>query len=265
MILGLLERMEVPASDDDEEATDYAFVFRNREGQSDEPACEHVRSLTPEDVGVLVICNGAAASAFAETAFDFQAVPWTVQLDPDSDVPTFPLPPRPPRVCVLAESRAAFVMVKEPVPGNMAYAWAQALLDGFQGVSEVLLLDTIFRTEFLVQPGQEPPLEPHLSGLWSAAWDKAGLAGAGAVAPLPTPNTVVGVGGALLTQCEADAKGCLVAFSLQDGAHVAGGSLCAFEGLGPVFVQLGIPWKAPESYHKATSKMPLKQSMSIYA
>lgn len=264
MIHGLLDQMQPLVSDDEEdERAPLAFLFED---------CESETATTParEDIRILVICGGDAAAAFADVAFSLRPVPWSVRLDPGADAPMFPPPPSAPKISVLAESGAvpaAFVLMKGIVPSNMAFAWTQALLDGFKSVTEVIFMDRMFRSAFRVQPGQDRPCEPHLGGLWSSAWEKAGLSESGAVVPLPVPNAVEGVAAALLTQCEVDRRCCLVARALQDGAHLTEGCLCAFEWLRPIFLQLGLVedgWSAP-NYSDAVRKVVPPPSMSIYA
>merc|ERR1711879_357743 len=87
----------------------------------------------------------------------------------------------------------------------------------------------------------ERPQEPHLCGLWSAAWSTKGSAQAPMpVASLPTPNIVEGVPAALLTHCETKQIRCLVALALQDGAQHGEGTFRAFDRLEQTFQDLGL-------------------------
>jgi len=152
----------------------------------------------------------------------------------------------------------------------MAFAWTEALLGAFSNAADVLILDRIFRAEWRVLPGSTRPLEPHLCGLWTAAWDISSPGGApkaGGLQPLPIPNLVEGITAALLSACEVARRRCLVALALQDGAHLGEGCICAFEEVLPILTGLGaLPadWRPP-NYQKAVGLVRAPMSMSIYA
>jgi hypothetical protein len=84
---------------------------------------------------------------------------------------------------------------------------------------------------------------------------------------LPTPNSVEGLGAALLTECEAAQRRCLIALALQDGAHLGEGSVHAFSGLAPLLQKLSLiaeGAKRPD-YGAALRQVASPLSMSIYA
>merc|ERR1712039_662355 len=154
----------------------------------------------------------------------------------------------------------------------------EALLTGFDSLrgenaspAEVILLDRLYRAEYRVPHGQQPPLEPHLCGLWNTKW--SGGASPSSEPPcsnisrFSTPNLIDGVGAALLTQCEAESRRCVVAFSIQDGAHMSEGTVRAFARVAPVLQRIGaLPedWQQPD-YKEAIRQVVPPMSMSIYA
>mmetsp|Transcript_74047 Transcript_74047/g.239391 ORF Transcript_74047/g.239391 Transcript_74047/m.239391 type:complete len:266 (+) Transcript_74047:71-868(+) len=265
MIHGLLDQIQPDASDEeDDEQPGANFVFQaNMEGDS-------AGAVSPGDCCAVVVCCPGAASAFALSAFTLQPVPWLLDFAKDGPAPlTFP-PCKPQRFHVSREGPkpAAVVLLDGPVPAESAAAWAEALLAAFPGASEVIVLDRVFRAGWRTSCGRERPLEPHLCGLWTAAWGAAGPPGSGAaLAQLPAPNVVEGLGAALLTECEALGRRCLLALALQDGVHLGESCVRAFAGLTPVLQGVGllpVSWKEPD-YSQGLHQVLPPMSMSIYA
>lgn len=285
MINSILDQILPDGSDDeDDESPDVGFLFRtSAEQRGAEPAAEAAEGFSPpprapvpgeelpEHCRRVVVCGPGAASAFALSAFAMRPVDWTLEVAAEPEERVLPAP-RSPAFHVLGEgpSCAAVVVLGGPVPADMAFAWAEALLGAFGNATEVVILDRIFRAEWRTLTGEERPLEPHLCGLWTAAWDDASAGAsptAGGLQPLPIPNLVDGLTAALLSKCEAARRRCLVALALQDGAHLGVGCLCAFEQLSPTLTGLGIlpaDWRQP-NYQKAVASVRSPTSMSIYA
>lgn len=265
MIHGFLDHIEPTVSDDeDDERPDAEFAFRSKEDGE----------VQPQSCKAVLVCSPGAATAYAISAFSLTPVQWSLEVVKETLERTFPPPPRSPRfyvACPRGEGasrlQVAVALLEAPVPDDMAAAWSEALLSAF-GEAEVLVLDRIFRAGWRVFGDQERPQEPHLCGLWTASWGCNGpTAGAGALAVLPAPNAADGLAAALLTQCEAARRRCLVALAVQDGAHLGEGSLRAFEGLAPLFERLGLRQegaKAPD-YQQAVRQTVPPSSLAIYA
>eukprot|EP00440_Ansanella_granifera_P073389 gb/GFBE01079636.1/.p1 GENE.gb/GFBE01079636.1/~~gb/GFBE01079636.1/.p1 ORF type:complete len:258 (+),score=46.45 gb/GFBE01079636.1/:1-774(+) len=257
MIGAYLDQIQPGASDDeDDEQPDVEFAFA---GASFPAGCQ-----------TLVICGPGAASAFALEGMSLQ--PLSLRFGPvdDSSGARFPPPPRTPsfyQVCGSDGDASASVVVallETSVPAAYAVAWAEDLLKAVGGSVKVVILDRILRAEWC-SCSQEQPEEPFLAGLWSSAWCAAGREQA--VVPLPAPNLVEGLPAALLSQCEASRRPCLVALSLQDGAHLGEGCIRGFEALVPALKDLKVlssNWQRP-SYRDAVRKVVPPMSMSIYA
>eukprot|EP00418_Pyrodinium_bahamense_P022557 CAMPEP_0179150244 /NCGR_PEP_ID=MMETSP0796-20121207/72852_1 /TAXON_ID=73915 /ORGANISM="Pyrodinium bahamense, Strain pbaha01" /LENGTH=265 /DNA_ID=CAMNT_0020851193 /DNA_START=20 /DNA_END=817 /DNA_ORIENTATION=+ len=265
MIHGLLDQIQPDASDEeDDEQPETDFVFRA--SGAAHAGSEGGDAVDPTSCRAVVVCGPGAATTFALSALPLQPVPWLLALAKEGTARTFPPPPKPPRFFVVSTGRqpVAVALLEGPVPAYLAGAWAEALLAGFGGAAEVLLLDRVFR---FAPGGRERPLEPHLCGLWTAAWGAEGPPGLGSLARLPAPNTVEGLGAALLTQCEAERRRCLVALALQDGAHLGEGCVRSFTGLAPLLQELGVlpaDWQQPD-FRETVRKVIPPMSMSIYA
>merc|ERR1719433_1483433 len=261
MIHGLLDQLQPDASDEEDDDTpDVEFEFREGE------ASEAKSSMTPGKCRTLVVCGPGAATAFALGAFSLQPVPWRLDFARGKGpARAFPPPPRPPRFHVPSGGGATAVAILDgPLPEDLATAWAEALLAGFPEAEEVLYLDRVFRAGWRAACGEERPLEPHLCGLWTAAWGAAGPPGAPAA--LPAPNIVQGLAAALLTQCEASGRRCLAALALQDGAHLTEGCVRAFTSLGPSLQASGLISDSDRpKYNEAVKQVVSPLSMSIYA
>merc|ERR1712228_336292 len=126
------------------------------------------------------------------------------------------------------------------------------------------------RAEWRGPQGQERPLEPYLCGLWNRNWSDGSEAKdrtcSAELARLAAPNLLDGLAAALLTHCEADRKKCLVALSVQDGAHMSEGTLRAFAQLAPTFKKCGLlsaSWQEPD-FKAALKQAVPPMSMSIY-
>lgn len=266
MIHGFLDHIEPTVSDDeDDERPDAEFVFSAKEEGK----------VRPEGCTAVLVCGPGAATAYALSALALTPVQWSLEVVKETVARTFPPPPRSPRFYLAGAAAegspsVAVAILDAPVPGDLAAAWSEALLGAFGG-AEVLVLDRIFRAGWRIFGEQVRPQEPHLCGLWTAAWGADGpIGGAGAsttLAVLPAPNAVEGLGAALLTQCEAAKRRCLVALALQDGAHLGEGSLRAFESLAPLLQRLGLQQEgavAPD-YREAVRQAVPPPSLSIYA
>eukprot|EP00929_Paragymnodinium_shiwhaense_P004437 TRINITY_DN105386_c0_g1_i1.p1 TRINITY_DN105386_c0_g1~~TRINITY_DN105386_c0_g1_i1.p1 ORF type:complete len:257 (-),score=50.85 TRINITY_DN105386_c0_g1_i1:148-918(-) len=256
MIHGWLDSADAPPSDDEYEGGDLEFAFNSSAKAEDAPrsACKTV-----------IVAGPGAPTAFVLSAFGkLQEVSWLFDLAEGQEAPIAPpLPPRPPKFYVASEGRVAVVLLDSPVAQELAPAWTEAFLDGFPADATVLFLGHIYRTEFCAI-GAERPQEPHLCGLWTAA---VAPPACNAVAELPVPNVVGGVAAALLTHCEGTKRRCLVALTLQDGAHLGEGCVRAFERLLPFYEEAGLAskdWKAPD-YRDALRKVVPQPKMGIYA
>jgi len=276
MIHGLLDQLQPDASDDEDEDLPHAtFSFTNVNVTHNDQEVTGMRTgeaFAPSNCRLLFICGPGAATAYARGAFPaLLPVPWS--LDHEQEMPSvrFPVPPKSPRFFVSHKGpeAAAVAMLEGNVPAECANNYAEALLRGFCNASDVLFLDRIFRSGWRVSPGQERPLEPHLCGLWSSAPDTASLAKLDDnIAQLPAPNSLDGLGAALLTLCEAaGSPRCFAALSLQDGAHVGVGCVRAFEQLQPLLEGIGLTADGaqPASYSEVLHKLVPPSSMSIYA
>lgn len=286
MIHGLLDHMQPDASDEeDDERQEPRFVLRAPEAKQD--AGDAIRSalaavrpekaaaetdVRPEACGALVLCGPGAGTAYALSTFELKPLPWTFEVVKDTLESVLPPPPRSPKFFVVAGAGAealaapvAVAFLEAPVPPEMAASWTQALMEAFQGATEVLLLDRVFRAGWFAAGGGERPQEPHLCGLWTSAWGPEGPTPRPSA--MPSPNSVEGLGAALLTECEVAQRRCLVALALQDGAHLAEGSLHAFSALSPMFRRLALlPAGAKKpNYGEALRQVVSPLSMSIYA
>lgn len=263
MIHGLLDVLQPNASDDeDDDQVDIEFALRST---GDAPSAESVRAV--------VVCGPGAATAFALSAFSLVDTPWSLGAVQGQAGPrAFPPPPKPARILLRQGAQekgapVAIVLVESAVAADFAGAWAEALLAGFSGATEIIFLDRIYRAAWYSSDGREKPQEPYLTGLWTAAWQSAGLPTKETVAPLPKPNCIEGLGAALLSQCEELQKPCLAALTLQDGAHLGEGCVRGFERLRPVLIHIGLvseDWQRP-SYREAVRKVVPPPAMSIYA
>lgn len=285
MIHAYLDHMDAPASDDeDDRRPDVRFVLKTAAEDAKSagsPAAADVafappgRGASPAACAAIVVCGPGAASAFAASAFDgLRAVPWTLEVVGGVAPRQLPRPPASPRFLTTAADEAssvALVLMVEPVPGELASAWVEALLNAFSAATQVVFLDRLFRAEYR---SDERPQEPHLTGLYTAAWAAAANAEkkecvSSAVATLPGPNFVEGAAAALLTACEGEQRQCLVAYTLQDGAHVSSMCLEAFEGLRPLFRSLGLKdgegRASSVDYLRVLEKVVSPPSMSVYA
>merc|ERR1712194_169502 len=90
------------------------------------------------------------------------------------EIPVFPQPPKSPSFYLAGPEKAPVViaLLQSAVHPRFACAWCEALLAGFDSMrggnacpADVFLLDRLYRAEFRVPHGQQPPLEPHLCGL----------------------------------------------------------------------------------------------------
>lgn len=252
MMEGFLDQIQPGASDDeDDERTDLQFALSGD-------------SLSSDQCRSLVICGPGAASAFALASFDLQPLSWRFEAE-DSSERIFPPVPKTPRFYEVASSSGAVVvaLLDSAVPSEDAVAWAGALFDCFSS-AQVMVLDRMLLAEW-ISVGRERPEEPHLTGLWTSAWASQGSKLQ--LAALPAPNLVEGISAALLSRCEALQQRCLVALSLQDGAHLGEGCIRAFEVLVPLLKELKVvqdAWKKP-NYGEALRKVVPPASMSIYA
>jgi len=289
MIHDLMDQLLPPVSDDeDDDQPTLEFVFEAVPAPAPKakPGSGYASDQPPVAAGVpaasrcrtLVVCPQGGATAFATAAFPLRPVPWSLRV---KALPTrcLPKPPKPtaffvPEAGSSENMEVAFAMLDGPVAAEYAVAWVEALLESFPSATEVIFLDCLFRNEFCRPAGYgEPPQEPHLCGLWTSAWataDSAQPVALQSVAQLPTPNVVQGVAAALLTQCEAERKRCLVGLALQDGAHLSAACLRAFAGLKGAFEVVGLlPLKVdrqwPPSCVDALEKIVPPFSMSIYA
>mmetsp|Transcript_5760 Transcript_5760/g.10299 ORF Transcript_5760/g.10299 Transcript_5760/m.10299 type:complete len:266 (-) Transcript_5760:15-812(-) len=265
MLESLLNQLQPDVSDEEPEEAPPApeFVFEVPE----------VASPAPADCRSILICSPGAATAFVLSAFSLKPVSWRFKLLKEPDR-RFPPAPKPPRFFIAegsGEAATVVVLLQNKVPGDLANAWSEALLESFAGAREVFFLDSIISSELRLSAGQPRPQEPHLCGLWTAAWEAAAPSRAPhlgkAVAPLPCENVLESIAAALLTQCEAVRKPCMVALALQDGAHVVERCLSGFELLCPALMDLGIlpsDWSAPD-YREALRAIQPPPSMSIYA
>lgn len=263
MIHSFLDQIQPDASDEeDDERPEIQFTFGSKDASP---------GVRPEACQALLVCGAGAATAYAISALALRPVPWTLEVVKETLLRTFPPPPRSPRFYVAGAGAAAPVAVallEGPVPGDLAAAWSEALLGAFTGAAEVLVLDRVFRASWRTAAGSEQPQEPHLCGLWTAAWGADGPpSGAGGLAILPAPNAVEGVAAALLTSCEAEQRKCLVALALQDGAHLGEGSVRAFEALAPLLRRLALLPESgkPPDYREVLRQVVPPPSMSIYA
>lgn len=293
MIHSLLDNM-LPDASDEEEDERREPCFKLRTGEvADAPPTEAKRDVAsamawlekknlasagprPEACSALVICGPGAGTAYALSCFQLKPMPWVFEVVKDTLESPLPPPPRSPKFFVVDGAGAAALaapvavaFLEAPVAPEMAAAWTEALLAAFSAAKEVLLLDRIFRAGWFVCGGAERPQEPHLCGLWTSSWGPEGpLPQQGQrLSALPSPNSVEGLGAALLTECEVTQRKCLVALALQDGAHLGEGSLHSFSGLTPLFRRLAL---LPEGEKKPNYAEGLKQvvsplSMSIYA
>mmetsp|Transcript_63329 Transcript_63329/g.206572 ORF Transcript_63329/g.206572 Transcript_63329/m.206572 type:complete len:272 (+) Transcript_63329:131-946(+) len=271
MIHSFLETLvPVESDDDDDDSPDVEFAFSIK---ASAPAGAGT-AVTPEQCVALVVCGPGAAAAYASCALPLAPMPWALEVVKETLVRTFPPPPKSPRFFVgrgsgeAGEGPVVVAVLDAAVPGDMAAAWAEALLSAFPAATEVAMLDRIFRAGWRTSCGQERPQEPHLCGLWTAAYGASGpLDRADALALLPAPNAVEGLAAALLSRCEASRRRGLVALGLQDGAHLGEGTLSAFEKLGPLLRRLGLVQeggKVPD-YREAIRQNVPSVSMSIYA
>lgn len=266
MIHRLLDQIQPDASDDEDgPSSDIDFNFT---GAAD-------GDVAPEKCRAVIVCGAGAASAFALSSFPLRPLGWKLEQRKESTASrAFPPPPKTPRFFAVGDGHAlaAVALLDGGVPDDLAMAWAECLLNALPEAQEVVVMDRIFRAEW-ANVGRGRPEEPHLCGLWTAGWGSAGpscASGAdssGRLSLLPVPNVVQGLGAALLSQCEAERRRCLVALSLQDGAHLGEGCLRAFEGLAPLLREMGAlpPGSKPPNYGEAVRKVVPPASMSIYA
>lgn len=264
MIHGFLAFQEAPISDDeDDDRPDVDFIFR---GHPEDSA-----TLAPANCRALIVCAPGAASSFVKGAFPLRRVAWQFETKGEP-VRLIPTPPKTPSFFIIDGAKegsgaeaVVFALLDGFVAPELATAWVETLLESFPSASDVFYLDHIFRNDYRRNAdNKERPQEPHLCGLWTHARDKAKVE---AIAPLPGPNTVEGTAAALLTQCEATRKRCLVALALQDGAHMGAGCLKAFEQLQAVFSGIGLMsegWRGPD-YDDVLRKTVHPPAMSIYA
>ncbi|CAJ1356508.1 unnamed protein product [Effrenium voratum] len=201
----LLCRCDVRSrSDDEEDEAEVDFVFKGEASAK---------------CNTLIICGPGPASAFAQT-MALQPLPW--RIEPTEDCWTKPFPPLPKSPTFFQASAGTVVACLDtPVASEYAVAWAERLLTAI-GSSQVLYLDRILRAEWC-SCSRERPEEPYLAGLWTSSWS-----GKASIPALPAPNVVEGLAAALLTCCEARCL-CIVALTLQDGAHLSEGCLRGFE------------------------------------
>uniref|UniRef100_A0A7S1WFC6 Proteasome assembly chaperone 1 n=1 Tax=Alexandrium catenella TaxID=2925 RepID=A0A7S1WFC6_ALECA len=260
MIGGLLDQIQPDASDEeDDEEPDIDFAFEANGAGEAASSCRAV-----------VVCNPGAATAFALGTLSLEPVAWKLDFVKERPLRAFPPPPKPPRFYLARGSNGATVAVavlEGPIPADLASAWAEALLKGFSADAEVLFLDRVFRAGFCVHGHEERPVEPHLCGLWTAAWGGEGPHSLGSLARFMAPNVIEGLGAALLTQCEAERRRCLVALTLQDGAHLGISCVRAFSGLAPLLQDIGLlpsDWSPPD-YAEVVRQVVPPPSMAIYA
>jgi len=275
MIHGLLDQLQPDASDEEDEDLPHAtFSFANVNTTDNDQVTDVQagEAFAPSNCRALIVCGPGAATAYVRGAFPaLVPVPWS--LDHEQQMPSvrFPVPPKSPRFFVSHKGpeATAVAMLEGNVPAECANNYAEALLRGFCNASDVLFLDRFFRAGWRVSPGEERPLEPHLCSLWSSAWDAASIAKLdNNIAQLPAPNSLDGLGAALLTQCEAaGSPRCFTALTLQDGAHVGLGCVRAFEQLQPLLDGIGLAADGtqPASYSEVLRKLVPPSSMSIYA
>eukprot|EP00438_Fugacium_kawagutii_P008024 Skav209175 [mRNA] locus=scaffold1137:462861:463595:- [translate_table: standard] len=244
MIHGLLDQIQPSVSDDEDDQPDVDFAF-----EGDRSDCK-----------TLVICGCGPASAFAGEVFALRPLAWTFK--PQDSIRVFPPLPTSPKFCEVADAEGVVVVLLDaPVAAEYAVAWADGLLrslDGAHGAPAVLFLDRILRSEWCSCPRPE---EPHLAGLWTSCSQPFELLPA-----LPAPSIVQGLAAAVLASCEARSTKCIVAMTLQDGAHLSERCLQGFEGLVPLLQELQViqTWQRP-SYREALRKVIPPASMSIYA
>lgn len=291
MINGLLDQLVPDVSDDeDDDRPDTKFIFQASGDAQSAGGAQQAFSPPPrlpgQDAGsrALIVCGPGAASAFVLAALaPLKPMPWRIDVVKEQaagDIPVFPQPPKSPTFYLAGSEKAPVVvaMLSAPVPTRFASAWSEALMAGFDslrgcngGPTEVMVLDRLFRQEFRGPGGIEKPVEPHVCGLWNTKW--SGGASPSSEPPCPgmarlsTPNLVDGFAAAILTHCEAESQRCLVAFSIQDGAHMSESTVRAFARLAPVLQGVGaLPsdWQQPD-YKDAIRQVVPPMSMSIYA
>lgn len=256
----------VESDDEDDDRPDIEFRFAARAA-----VAAAGPDVTPDQCTALILCGPGAATAFASCVFKLVPRAWSLDAVKETVVRAFPPAPRSPRFCTMQGAGSgplAVVLLEGQVPADMSPAWCEALLAAFPGAGEVIMMDRVFRTGWRTACGQERPQEPHLCGLWTAAWGAEGPLGReGALPLLPAPNAVEGLAAALLTTSEASRRRCVVALGLQDGVHMGEGSLRAFERLGPLFSRLGVmPEERPgQGYREALRQAVQPASLSIYA
>jgi len=281
MINALIDQLEPPVSDEEDDGPDVEFTFR-----ATAAAPESGAACQPADCRAVIVCGAGAAAAYALSALAPTPVPWTLEAQ-DTAGRVFPPPPKSPRFYTVGGQGAAHValaVLDGPVPGDFTNAWTEVLLDAFAGAQDIVFLDRIFRAGWrVVRPkahqealpdaeriakGLERPQEPYLCGVWTAACGPDGpLESDERLPQLPSTNALEGVPAALLTRCEASCRRCLVALALQDGVHLAEGTVSAFEALAPLFRRLGAlhaDSKAPD-YREAVRAVVPPPSLSIYA
>eukprot|EP00933_Yihiella_yeosuensis_P057569 TRINITY_DN5746_c0_g3_i1.p1 TRINITY_DN5746_c0_g3~~TRINITY_DN5746_c0_g3_i1.p1 ORF type:complete len:259 (+),score=25.26 TRINITY_DN5746_c0_g3_i1:66-842(+) len=258
MIHGLLDQIQPGASDDeDEEGTDLEFVLLG------------TTERNPSSCKTLVICGPGAATAFALGAVSLQPqLPWQLKPAEDSES-IFPPAPKSPKFFLVSEAEDVVVALLDSlVPADYSLAFGQGLFKAFSGLSQVILLDRLLRSEWSpCDASGYRPQEPYLTGLWTSSWSESDLAGS-TVSQLPAPNYVQGLAAALLSCCEVPRMPrCLVVLTLQDGAHLGHGCVQSFEGALPLLKSLKVlpgSWKSPD-YREAVRKVVPPSSMSIYA
>lgn len=275
MIDGLLDQLQPGCSDEEDDLRpDAEFALRATGApqgqQGDFGKADGALGVSPESCRSLIICGPGAGSAFALSAFSLQPLPWLLDIvESQAGLRSGLSLPKPPRFFLVGGGAQEVVvaLLEGPVPAEIAGAWVEALLESLGSATEVLFLDRVFRSQWQAVSG-ERPLEPYLCGLWTRAWAAGGPGGDGsALAPLPAPNAVEGLAAALLSHCEAIGKRCLLALTLQDGAHLSEGAVRGFAALSPVLEGIGLlpaGWKSID-YREAVRQVMPPASMSIYA
>mmetsp|Transcript_51403 Transcript_51403/g.95048 ORF Transcript_51403/g.95048 Transcript_51403/m.95048 type:complete len:260 (-) Transcript_51403:28-807(-) len=259
MLGSLLERLEPALSDDeggDTVAADVNFHILQTDGDT-----------SPAECNALVVCCHGAAAALAKSGFSLAPAPWLLSpqnsssWDSQTNYPPLPVATRIYTASSgAAKGKVAVAVLAETLPAEFAVAWSSALLQAFGNVEEVLVLSHMLRSEWRVTPGSERPDEPFLCGLWTPSDVVAALP------PLPPPNHVEGLPAAILSECTASKRQCVVALTVQDGAHLGETCLQAFERIRPTLVRLGLVDSGQRiSYRDILASARPPHSMSIYA
>jgi len=206
-----------------------------------------IEEVAPASCTSLVVCCGEAPALFAQIALKLQPVPWSLLLSADTIVA---LPPRSPVFSVVcaAEHRIVFVEVQGWMPSEFHAAFVSALLRTFTCAKDFIVLDRIYRSDYQVFTGEMGIEEPHLSGIWTAAWESTWSSLLTELTQLQLPGEPEGFGGPFLRHCSRTKTRCLVAFAMQVG-ELGPDCVRAYDRLAPVFKQLGILsacWEVPD-------------------